>query len=250
MDSAELKEFLDFKTLQFQTPEFIADDPISIPHQFENKEDIEISGILTATISWGNRKAILKSANVMMDLLDHAPSDFIHNASTIEIQQLDKFIYRTFQQDDLCGMIRGLRSVYVNGGLEKIFSKSENIKAGISNFRRAMLPYLSERTYKHLADVNRGSAAKRINMFLRWMVRPSKFGVDFEIWKSLSPRDLLLPLDVHSGNVARSLGLLKRKQNDWKSVEEVTAALRTFDPEDPIKYDFALFGLGVFENWK
>lgn len=250
MNHAELKEFLDFKTLQFQTPEFIADDPISIPHQFENKEDIEISGILTATISWGNRKAILKSANVIMDLLDHAPSDFVHNASTTEIQQLEKFIYRTFQHDDLCGMIRGLRSVYANGGLEKIFNESRNIKAGISNFRRTMLPHLSERTYKHIADVDRGSAAKRINMFLRWMVRPAKFGVDFGIWKSLSPKDLLLPLDVHSGNVARSLGLLNRKQNDWKSVEEVTATLRTFDSQDPIKYDFALFGLGIFENWK
>ena len=250
MEKSELKEFLDFKAAQFQTPEFITDDPISIPHQFKNQEDIEISGILTATISWGNRKAILKSANQMMNMLDNAPSDFIHNASETEIQQLNKFVYRTFQHDDLCGMIRGLRVVYANGGLEKIFSENENIKSGIANFRRAMLPYLSERTYKHFADVERGSAAKRINMFLRWMVRPSSGGVDFGIWKDLSASELLLPLDVHSGNVARSLGLLTRKQNDWKSVEEVTTVLRTFDPTDPVKYDFALFGLGIFENWK
>lgn len=252
MDVAQLKSFLDEKADKYQTSDFIADDPISIPHRFSQKEDIEIAGILTATISWGNRKAILKAADIMMDMLCNSPSEFVRNASDREVAQLSTFVYRTFQADDFCGMVRGLRAIYENGGLEKIFSLApeETVKQGIARYRCAMLPHVSQRTHKHLADVERGSAAKRINMFLRWMVRPSTNGVDFGIWQTISPAQLMLPLDVHVGNVGRKLGILSRKQNDWRAVEEATQLLRTLDPVDPVKYDFALFGLGVYEKWR
>lgn len=252
MDDKELKDFLDEKACFYETPVFVELDPISIPHRFSRKEDIEIAGMLAATISWGNRAAILKSAHVMMDLLDNSPADFVTNATAADIAQLSRFVYRTFQADDLCGMVRGLQNIYANGGLEAIFTprQGETVKHGIARYRAAMVPFLSERTYKHLADVERGSAAKRINMFLRWMVRPSQRGVDFGIWKNISPAQLMLPLDVHTGNVGRALGIISRKQNDWRTVEQVTVKLAEFCPSDPVKYDYALFGLGVFEKWK
>lgn len=248
----ELKQFLDEKVRQYQTPSFIADDPISIPHRYTKKEDIEIAGIMAATISWGNRKAIVAKANEMADYFCGEPYNFVINATDNDLKMLSHFVYRTFQQDDFPGFIRGLRHIYINGGLENIFipQKGESIKNCISRFRAQMLPHLSERTSKHIANVDKNAAAKRINMFLRWMVRPSANGVDFGIWKKIKPAQLYLPLDVHTGNVGRALGLIARKQNDWKTVEDFTQILRSFDPADPIKYDFALFGLGIFEKFK
>lgn len=249
-----LFEFLENKYLQYNHPSFIESDPISIPHRFTRKEDIEISGFLTATIAWGNRKSILADASKLLEWMDHAPSDFILDATDKDLSRIAKFYHRTFNGSDTLFFIEALRTIYLEkGGLEKQFNTDNQIglQATISSFRRTFLETSHEtRSAKHLADPSSGSAAKRILMFLRWMVRKDDRGVDFGIWESLDAKTLMCPLDVHSGNVARKLGLLTRKQNDWKAVEELTTALRTFDPLDPVKYDFALFGLGVFENYK
>lgn len=249
-----LKHLLDQKASQYNKPSFISSDPISIPHQFTRKEDIEISGFLTAIISWGRREMIIKSANRLMGLMDRSPYDFILHANKSKLQKLDSFVYRTFNPDDLLFLITALKNIYQNeGGLEQLattgFKESNEIKEAIIGMRNGLLktPHL-KRSEKHLANPESGSAAKRINMFLRWMVRQDDNGVDFGLWKNISPNKLMCPLDVHSGRVARSLGLLNRSQNDWKAVEELTANLRKISPNDPVKYDFALFGMGVFEG--
>lgn len=254
MTRKELKEFLDFKTEQYNTPEFIETDPIQIPHLFSRKEDIEISGFLTATISWGNRKSILKNAHLMMDLMDHAPFDFIMEHTEADLERLQKFVHRTFNGRDLLYFIKAFRHIYTEyQGPEFIFSKysdKDSLQPAIHKFKEIFfeLPH-EKRTEKHVGDPLKNSAAKRINMFLRWMVRIDNNNVDFGIWKSLSPAQLSCPLDVHSGNVARKLGLLERKQNDAKALSELDNNLRRLDPADPVKYDFALFGLGVFEKY-
>ena len=249
----ELHDFLEFKYNQYNTPEFIETDPVSIPHLFTKKEDIEIAGFLTATISWGNRKGILKNAGKVMEMMDHAPYNFVMNAGNREFEPLKKFVHRTFNGNDCIFFIQSLKICYQNhGGLEELFStESKNgIKETISGFRNAFLEIKHDRhVEKHISDPLQNSASKRILMFLRWMVRRDEHGVDFGIWNKINPSQLMCPLDVHSGNVARKLGLLLRKQNDWKAVEELTATLRQFDPADPVKYDFALFGLGVFEKF-
>jgi len=252
LTSEELKEFLDYKVAQYSTPDFIASDPVSIPHNFTEKEDIEISGFLTATISWGNRKSILKNANTMMELLDNSPYDFVMNHSEKELEGLKKFVHRTFNGTDLVYFITSLQNIYRHkGGLEGIFSNQalpQNLQHAIHEFRKVFFELPHElRTEKHVSDPLKNSAAKRINMFLRWMVRNDS--VDFGTWQQLSPSQLSCPLDVHSGNVARKLGLLHRKQNDAKALLELDTALRGMDPLDPVKYDFALFGLGVFEKY-
>lgn len=254
MTRKELKEFLDFKVEQYNTPQFIESDPIQIPHLFSRKEDIEISGFLTAIISWGNRKSILKNATSMMDLLDHAPYQFVMHHSANDLDRLEQFVHRTFNGRDLTYFIEALQYIYRDyGGLENIFSSNSNkesLQPAIHVFKNKFfeLPH-EQRTEKHISDPLKNSAAKRINMFLRWMVRNDRTGVDFGIWKQLSPAQLSCPLDVHSGNVARKLGLLKRKQNDAKALAELDTSLRKLDPTDPVKYDFALFGLGVFEKY-
>ncbi len=240
----DIKEILDAKVLEYETVNFIADDPIAIPHTFTKKEDIEISAFLASTIAWGNRKAIVKKGHEMMTFLENDPYNFTMHASEAELKQTEKYVYRTFQQTDLRGLLLGLRNIYDNGGMERIFALSQDIYSGIANLRREILPHLDPRTHRHIADVTKGSAGKRINLFLRWMVRRGP--VDFGLWTSIQPSQLMLPLDVHSAHTSRELGLLTRKQNDWRAVEEVTANLRLLDPEDPIKYDFALFGLGIY----
>ena len=233
---------------------FIESDPIQVPHQFSKKEDIEIAGFLTATIAWGNRKSIINNAQRMMQFLDEAPYDFVINHKTQDLEHLSKFVHRTFNGQDLKQFIKSLQHIYNKyGGLEVIFRKSaseDTLQPSIHQFKTHFfeIDHLA-RTKKHISDPLKNSAAKRINMFLRWMVRKDNAGVDFGIWKTLSPRQLSCPLDVHSGNVARKLGLLKRKQNDAKALKELDDALRAMDPEDPVKYDFALFGLGVFEKF-
>lgn len=254
MKKAELKSFLDYKVEEYNTSEFIATDPIQIPHRYSKKEDVEIAGFLTATIAWGNRKSILKNATHLMELLWDSPHDFVLNYTASDLLSLEKFVHRTFNGGDLQYFIYSLQNIYKNHhGLEGIFNiqaGEENLQMGIHHFKNVFfeLPHLT-RTEKHVSDPLKNSAAKRINMFLRWMVRKDNAGVDFGIWEKLKSSQLSCPLDVHSGNTARKLGLLKRKQNDAKALQELDKSLRSLDPRDPVKYDFALFGLGVFEKY-
>ena len=252
MTHKELKDFLDDKVALYQKPNFINDDPISIPHEFSLKEDIEISAFLSATIAWGRRAMIMKNARGMMTILDNSPYDFILNASEKEINKSLNFCHRTFQGVDLQTFIYALRNIYQNhNGLEACFyTDKEDMSEGISNFKQTFfsIEHL-QRTQKHISDPLKGSASKRLIMFLRWMVRPNNKGVDFGVWKTLNPSQLSCPLDVHTANVARKLGLINRKANDWKTVKELDVHLRSFCKEDPAKYDFALFGLGIYEKF-
>lgn len=254
MEFNERKEFLDFKVAEYNRPEFIETDPISIPHLFNSKEDIEIAGFLVATISWGNRKSILKNGHKMMELLDNAPADFIKNATEKDRKSLSDFVHRTFNGLDFKYFIKALQHIYRNhGGLESIFTEhqtAQSLQPAIHQLKKIFFELEHPaRTTKHVSDPLKNSAAKRINMFLRWMVRKDANGVDFGIWKDIPASILSCPLDVHSGNVARKLDLLTRKQNDAKALAELDANLRKYCPEDPVKYDFALFGLGVFEGF-
>lgn len=253
----DIKDFLDEKYLQYNQPNFIENDPISIPHNFTKKEDIEIAAFLTATISWGQRITILKNANQLTEWMENKPHDFILNFTKKDLNRFKKFKHRTFNGIDCCYFMMSLQNIYrKHGGLENVFHLNKKlfgtnkIISAISEFRKIFfeLPF-PERTMKHVSDPNAGSATKRINMFLRWMVRKDNHGVDFGLWKNIPMSELYCPLDIHSGNVARKLNLLKRTTNDWKAVTELTENLRKFDPKDPIKYDFALFGLGVSEKF-
>lgn len=255
MNHDAMRNLLEEKVLRFNSPDFIPFDPISIPHNFRKKEDIEISGFLVATIAWGQRVTILKNANLLMQHMDNHPYDFVMNAGADDLRPLAGFVHRTFNGDDCLFFMEALKHLYLNcGGLEMAFTrglreKDSDIADAIASFRDSFLevPHLL-RSRKHLANPTTGSTAKRINMFLRWMVRKDDKGVDFGLWKQILPARLYCPLDVHVGNVARRLGLLSRTQNDWRAVEELTRNLRKFDAEDPVKYDFALFGMGVFEG--
>jgi uncharacterized protein (TIGR02757 family) len=251
-----IKDFLDENHLKYNALSFIENDPVLIPHQFHKKEDIEIAGFLTATIAWGNRKSIITNATKLMSWMDNQPHNFILNHSKLDLKPFDKFVHRTFNGNDCVFFIKSLKNIYtIHQGLESAFklptivnpaSKDFTLKHNIANFRNIFLePKHLNRTEKHISNPLQKSSAKRLCMFLRWMVRIDKKGVDFGIWKSISSKELCLPLDVHTGNVSRSLELLTRKQNDWQAVEEITSTLRIFDPNDPIKYDFALFGIGV-----
>jgi uncharacterized protein (TIGR02757 family) len=251
-----IKDFLDEKAALYNSTAFVASDPVSIPHLFSKKEDIEIAGFLAATIAWGQRMTILKNARSLMELMDDSPHQFITGFQNSDLERFDNFIHRTFNSTDCKYFFQALKNIYQqHGGLERVFHMGigpddTDLKNSIVNARRIFftLPHL-KRTEKHFSNPEENSAAKRINMFLRWMVRKDKNGVDFGIWKSISPALLSCPLDVHSGRVARKLGFLTRKQNDWKAVEELTSNLRLLDPDDPVKYDIALFGLGVFEKF-
>jgi uncharacterized protein (TIGR02757 family) len=249
----ELKDFLDEKYELYNRPSFIEPDPISIPRKFTRKEDIEIAAFFSATIAWGQRPTIIKNANRLMELMDNEPYQFIMNSEKKDWKRFEGFVHRTFQYADVVYFIHALQNIYRNkGGLEKVFSvkSKKDIKNGIIHFRETFLEINPQaRTAKHVSNVEKNASAKRINMFLRWMVRNDKRGVDFGIWKGISPALLYCPLDLHSGRVARKLGLLERKQDDWKAVNELTINLRKLDLRDPIKYDFALFGLGVFEKF-
>jgi len=249
----DLKKLLDELAELYNRPAFIESDPICIPHQYSRREDIEIAGFLTAAISWGNRKMILRNAKYMMQLLDDSPFEFVSGASEKEMRVIGRFVHRTFNSTDFIYFLRSLQNIYVHkGGLENVFMTCQScvsLKTVIHEFHEIFfeLPH-EKRTQKHVSDPFRGSAAKKLNMFLRWMVRKDDCGVDFGIWENISPSQLFIPLDLHAGNTARKLGLLERKQNDWKAVEELTGVLRTFDPDDPVKYDFALFGAGVSKS--
>ncbi|SDE23320.1 TIGR02757 family protein [Pricia antarctica] len=254
MTKTELKDFLDVKVHQYEHPRFLESDPLQIPHRFSKKEDIEISAFLTATIAWGNRKSIINNATRLMELMDNAPFDFVTSHQEVDLEKLSGFVHRTFNGRDASYFVKSLKNIYTHhGGLEAVFAKNDQdafLQSAISSFKQIFfeLPH-PNRTQKHVSDPLKGSAAKRINMFLRWMVRPDTTGVDFGLWKGIGTEHLSCPLDVHSGTVARKLKLLKRKQNDAKALAELDKSLRKLDSVDPVKYDFALFGLGVFEKF-
>ena len=295
-DKASIKDLLNAKYDEFCRPDFIENDPISIPHQFSTKEDIEIAGFFSATIAWGQRPTIIKNAKRLMKLMDNAPFEFITQHQPKDLKRFDGFVHRTFNADDVRLFCHSLKNLYSeNHSLEDVFlggirDEDKDLGNAIHHFRneffqimppsplRGTQPFQGEierpdtnlsleksscrtrrkgcpegtgwsRTLKHVSDPMKGSAAKRINMYLRWMSRPGDRGVDFGIWERIPTSLLSCPLDVHSGRVARKLGLLKRKQNDWKAVQELDTALREMDPADPVKYDYALFGLGVFEGF-
>ncbi|MFI3321700.1 MAG: TIGR02757 family protein [Rikenellaceae bacterium] len=244
------KELLDTLVERYNIEEFIKDDPISIPHRYEKREDIEIAGFLASTIAWGNRKSIVKNGLRMAQLLDDEPYRFIMDSSEYEMQHLLDFVHRTFNGGDFVYFIRSLQNIYKNHGgigvfFEEDFKKYGDMRITLANFHKLFFELEHEqRVRKHLSSIERGAACKRLNMYIKWMVRKDENGVDFGIW-DIPSSALYLPLDVHTGNIGRQLGLLTRKQNDWKAVEEITASLREFDANDPVKYDYALFGAGV-----
>lgn len=251
----DIKAFLEKKVRQYNTVDFITHDPVAVPHAFTRNEDIEIAGLLTATLAWGNRKAILKSARQLMAWMDNQPYDFILHASKKELEPLKRFVYRTFNGTDALFFLDALKHIYTkHGGLEAVFThgyqQDLTVKSALQYFRQVLFDAAHQkRTEKHVANPNKGSSAKRLNMYLRWMVRQDENGVDFGLWKHIPASALMIPLDVHSGTQARNLGLLLRQQNDWKAVEELTETLRKFDSNDPVKYDFALFGMGVNKDF-
>jgi len=256
MDASQMKLYLDELADRYNNPSFIDADPISVPHRFADKNDIEASAFLTATIAWGRRDLIIRSANRLMMLMGNEPYNFIIGASAMELTSLDNFVHRTFNATDVVTFIRCLRNIYENkSSIENIIggelSKGQGMHTALTKLHHDffIIPH-PVRSERHLSDVSKGSAGKKLNMFIRWMVRKDDGGVDFGLWKNISPSELFIPLDLHAGNMARQLGLLTRKQNDWKAVEELTMILREFDPNDPVKYDFALFGLGVSGDFK
>ncbi len=267
-----MKEWLDEKSARYNRAEFVAIDPISLPHRFSGKEDREIAAFLSATISWGTRKSIIKNGLRLVEWMDCSPAAFIRGFSEGDLDPFRGFVHRTFNGADLVTFLYALKNIYErHGGMEEVFRRGvaraggsqvpagkspadamavgHRVKMAIMHFREVFfeLPH-PVRTRKHVSDPGSGSAAKRLNMMLRWLVRRDDAGVDLGIWDALSPADLVCPLDVHSGRVARKLGLLNRKQNDWKAAVMLTERLRQMDPSDPVKYDFALFGMGVFEG--
>lgn len=256
MNKEEIKKLLEEKYETYATEEFIAGDPVAIPHLFSRKENIEIAGFLSASIAWGLRTTIVKNARHLMQIMDFDPWEYIINIEEQDLEELQDFCHRTFNGTDLIFFIKALSNIYRNhGGLEKVFMKgyhrNQSIKDALIYFRKVFFKIdHPQRTEKHISSIENGAAAKRLNMFLRWMVRTEASGIDFGLWKEISPAHLYLPLDIHTGNVARALGLLKRRQNDWKAVEELTEVLKEFDPVDPVKYDYALFGMGILEGIK
>ncbi|HPB25824.1 MAG TPA: TIGR02757 family protein [Bacteroidales bacterium] len=254
MNTSELRELLDEKYDEYCTPAFIDDDPISVPHYFSKKEDIEIAGFFAAMLAWGQRQQIIKSARNLMQMMDYAPFDFLTGATKKELNPFKSFVYRTFNGNDCVFFLHSLKNIYLkHQGLEAVFIEGYrrygDLFAAIGMFRTvffetAHLP----RSEKHISDPARNSACKRLHLFLRWMVRSNNRGVDFGLWKEIPASKLYCPLDLHTGNVSRALGLLNIKENNKKAVEELTGSLRCFDPEDPVKYDFSLFGLGFYNK--
>lgn len=251
LEQTELYELLENRYRHYNVAAYIDDDPIQIPHLFSKKEDIEIAAFLAASIAWGQRKTIIRNAGKLIALMDYQPYNFICDADASDMRVFERFVHRTFKSIDVVFFVQSLQNIYRNcSGLEAVFNKGYHSGASVYHalihFRDVFLETAHEkRSEKHLSSVTAKSAAKRLNMFLRWMVRNDKQGVDFGLWNSIPSSALMIPLDVHVGKVGRALGLLQRKQDDWKAVEEITAALRLFDAADPAKYDYALFGMGL-----
>ena len=253
MKEAALKRWLDEKVKYYNQPSFIPNDPISLPHLFKRKQDIEIAGLFAAVFAWGNRTTIINKTKELLELMDMQPYQFCLEHHPKKLKKLFHFKHRTFQADDLYYFLFFLHHHYSKyDTLETAFfpKKRMTVEAGLNHFRDYFFSYEHlKRTEKHIASPEQNSACKRLNMYLRWLVRKDNKGVDFGIWKNMSPATLICPLDVHVSNVARELGLLKRKQNDWTALEEVMATLKKMDDTDPVKYDFALFGIGAFEKF-
>ena len=257
MNDRKLQEFFNRKVAEYNQPSFIAPDPISIPHRFSRQQDIEISGFFAAIFAWGNRTIIINKATELMKLMDDAPYDFVINHKAKDLKAFLDFKHRTFNTTDLLYFIAFLRYHYEHAdSLELAFSqwldkKDKNVQPALTGFHNYFfsLPDAPPRTKKHVSTPYRQSSCKRLNMFLRWMVRKDDRGVDFGIWKEIQPSQLVCPIDVHVARVARRFGLIQRKQTDWQTALELTAHLKKFDRHDPAKYDFALFGLGVVERF-
>lgn len=248
-----IKELLEEKSQQYNKPAFIELDPISIPHLFSKRQDIEIAGLWAAILAWGQRKTIISKAKELMEMMDYQPHDFILNHSDQELKQLLKFKHRTFNATDTLYFIHFFKDYYSqNQSLEDLFiNQNHSVETGLIHFHNTFfnLPESPQRTRKHIPTPIRKSACKRMNMFLRWMVRTDQNGVDFGIWDRLKPSELICPCDLHVDRVARKLGLITRPQTDWLTALELTHNLRRLDPADPVKYDFALFGLGIVEGF-
>lgn len=256
-----LKSFLDAKVAQYNRPEFIENDPVTIPHMFSRMQDIEIMGFWAATLAWGQRVTIIKKCKELITLMDGAPYDFIINHEEPDLKKLLKFKHRTFNDVDTLYFIaffrqhyekfESLEDAFVPPGPLKGEGKETAVEVALNYFRSYFfsLPDFPHRTKKHVSSPSQKSTCKRLNMFLRWMVRHDDNGVDFGIWNRIKPADLICPLDLHVDRVSRKLNLINRKQTDWQTAVELTERLREFDPKDPVKYDFALFGLGIEERW-
>jgi len=253
MTDNDLHAFLDDKAAQYNQPAFIQDDPISVPHLFSKKQDIEIAGFFAAIFAWGNRTTIINKSRELMQLMGNAPYDFCLQHSPKELKQLSQFKHRTFNTTDLLYFIEFFHQHYQrHKSLETAFTMhGDTIEQMLTGFHHYFfsLPDVPERTKKHIATPERRSSCKRLNMYLRWMVRQDKKGVDFGIWKQIAPSKLICPIDLHVARVARRFNILTRKQTDWQAAMELTEYLRTLDSKDPVKYDFALFGLGVMEKF-
>lgn len=253
VDLTEIKYILDEAFIRYNNVDFIETDPIQIPHRFSLKQDIEIAGFLTATIAWGQRKSIINNANRLMTMMDDSPYDFVVNGNPdTDWQVVRAFVHRTFNGQDCLDFMQALKYIYKNqGGLENVLTKGfrmdNTVFSALNHFRLIFFETEhNSHTHKHISSVLSNSSAKRLNMFLRWMVRKDEKEVDFGLWKNIPMSALMLPLDIHTGDVGRAFGILTRKQNDWKAVVEITDVLRELDPVDPIKYDFSLFGIGAF----
>jgi len=263
-----VRGLLDFKVAQYNQPGFITNDPISIPHLFTKKQDIEIMGFWAATLAWGQRVTIINKCKELIRLMDGAPYDFIINHEEPDLKKLLHFKHRTFNDIDTLYFIAFFKYHYERSeSLESAFTAptvilsdsegsinqhaSNTVEAALNHFRSYFfsLPDFPHRTKKHVSSPSQKSTCKRLNMFLRWMVRKDNCGVDFGIWNSIKPADLIMPCDLHVDRVARKLNLITRKQTDWQTAIELTERLREFDPIDPVKYDFALFGLGIEEKF-
>jgi len=255
MDSVDIKDFLEAKAALYNAPAFIETDPIQVPHYFNKREDIEIAAFLTATIAWGLKATIISNANKLMSWMPGGPHNFLLTAEEKDLDIFIPFVHRTFNGMDCIYFLKALQYIYrKEGGLKEVFEESYqkegDLALAVIRFRKLFFSIGDPgRTAKHVPHLSGNAARKRFNMFLRWMVRRDQKGVDFGIWGRIPMHALYIPLDVHTGSVARKLGLLQRKQNDWKAVVELTDRLKEFDPVDPVKYDFALFGLGSFENF-
>lgn len=247
----ELRDLLERLHDKYNSPDFIEADPISVPHSFSERDDREIAGLFASTIAWGNRKAIVKSARRMMQYMDNAPADFVRNASPRELEMLKSYVHRTFNGQDFIDFVLAVRGMCTRFGgigrfVEERYAATGSMARVLSDFRREFFavdhcPHCE----KHVSSIDKGAACKRLNMYFRWFVRRDNRGVDFGEWTSIPMSALYLPLDVHTGNMGRALGLLRRRQSDWKATVEITDSLREFDPADPVRYDFSLFGAGI-----
>lgn len=256
MNHDELEALLNQKVMQYNCTGFIDDDPVQIPHLFSDQNNIEIAGFLTSLLAWGQRNTIIKNMYKLINMMENNPFMFVMNAKALDLKIFKRFVHRTFNGDDCIFTILSLQNIYQNhGGLQTIFStaykKTGNIEGSIDEFRKIFFELKhSPHVEKHIPNIAKGSAAKRLNLFLKWMVRKDHSGVDFGIWNNIPPSALFIPLDIHTGNAARALGLLSCKQNNWKAVKELTQKLALLDPHDPVKYDYALFCLSRYEHYK